>query len=276
MNENVSKEIQDHLEQWLQRQKQSAEIVPAVQRAFEDACWQHRALTQLGDAIPEEKKRVLEEQLDLSKRQLKRSLPLPPAYAPTAINSMTTGVTSSTSTVYGVFLVAADKPKYKERARYLMQEYAELQGQHERAAAVSELLSRQFPGLSTQFRLAKDACMVAKSQPDQVPGAASEVRNLLDRFEGELFDKARQVPKENMTWEKMAERLATPAGLPTETQILLDEKHRRARIYARLSKIAKRRDESGSEEIFSLWVLTLDHLYLLCIGTQRVSNREYR
>lgn len=268
MKTNVSKEIQDRLEQWLQRQKQSAELVPAVQRAFEDACWQHRALTQLGDAIPEEKKRVLDEQLDLSKRQLERSLPLPPAYAPTAINSMITGVTSSTSTVYGAFLVAADKPKYKERARHLMQEYAELQGQHQRAAIVSELLGRQFPGLSTQFRLSKDACMIAMSRTDQVPAAASEVRNLLDRFKGELFDKARQAPKENMTWERMVERLATPGRLPTESQILLDEEHRRARVYAKLSKIAKRRDESGSQEISSVWVLTLDHLYVLCIGTQ--------
>jgi hypothetical protein len=270
MNE-MTKKIRDHLRSWLDRQKNAAKLVPEIQRAFEEAEWQHQAMTFLDLAAPEEARKVPEAELGLSYRQLCNSLPLPPGYGPLVFSAVATGVTSTTSSVHGAVYTTLDLPVFGERARECLEEYQLLHQRQDRQGSIRTMLDLSFPTMVDQFDVAVKFHMAAKSQSDQVAPAANEVRNLLDRFKGELFERARDGSRENMTWEKMIERL-TPKSKPiTEHQILVNQESHRNGLRDRLSALLKRRSTLGSHELDSLWMQALDHLYIVCTGIQDVS-----
>jgi hypothetical protein len=141
--------------------------------------------------------------------------------------------------------------------------YQILQQNHDRRVVVQRLITQNFPHLSSCFNVASSAFETAKSLADQIPSAANEMRVVLDKLKGELFEKARSWPKENMKWEVMAERLGKIPDPKSGAQLIKDQEVYRDQLYGRLSQLLKERDESDRDELTSLWVLFLDDLALI-------------
>jgi len=87
------------------------------------------------------------------------------------------------------------------------------------------------------------------------------MRNLLYGIKGELFNRARKQPQENMTWGKMAQRLAKGVQGGNEQQILLKEEAKYTSLNDFLSPTAKGRDASSSMNLEHAWTQLLDHIY---------------
>lgn len=270
---DTPKKIRERLGTWLERQRKAAKLVPEVQRAFEDADWQYNALTFLEVAAPGEVGKALDQSLELSYAQLCNSLPLPPECRPPDFTAVTTGVTSSTSAVYETTYTILSSPEHRDTAEELLAAYRTLQDRHGRLAEVRQLMVQRFPVSAAQYEVAYATYMTSRSQESQVPAAASELRNLLDRFKGELWEQARKHPKENMTWATMVERLIPGDKPATEGDILCREEISRNRLYSRLSEYAKRRVDSGPDGLAHLWTEMLDHLYIMCMGILAESAR---
>jgi len=265
---DAPRKIRDHLGAWLDSQREAAKLVPDVQRAFEDAEWQYEAVTYLGLAAPEKVGEILDPSLELSYQQLRKSLPLPPEYGAQIFSAVVTGVTSSTSSVYAAIHTTLDLPQYRPAAEKHLAAYQSLQHRHEREARVREMLAERFPTSAAQYGVAEAAYMVCRSQKSQCAAAASELRNLLDRFKGELFEQACRHLSENMTWVRMVERLVPPSKPTTQRDILSQQESQRGQLYGRLTDYAKRRLEPGSDELGHLWAESLDHLYIMCVGVR--------
>jgi hypothetical protein len=145
-------------------------------------------------------------------------------------------------------------------AQPYVETYQILQHNHDRRLTVETLITENFPRLSSHFNIASSTFETAKSLADRIPSASNEMRVVLDKLKGELFEKARSRPKENMTWDVMAERLGKIPDPKSGAQLIKDQEVHRDQLYGLLSQLLKKRDESERAELASLWVLFLDHL----------------
>lgn len=142
--------------------------------------------------------------------------PLPPDYSPLAMEAVATSAANTSVSTYGAVLKIGDlKNIPPEQSEPYLFPYRALQEKYNRRSEVRNLLERKLPSLLSQFDRSASAYDTAKSQPEQIPTAALELRNLLDEFKGELIERARRYPKENMNWETMAERLGVIPDPPT-------------------------------------------------------------
>jgi hypothetical protein len=89
------------------------------------------------------------------------------------------------------------------------------------------------------------------------------MRTLLDGIKGDLFEKARNMAKENMTWERMAGRLSKGKSGGPEEKELVDQESERERLIECLSKVAKDREGGSRTDIDTLWTQILDHIYVV-------------
>ena len=80
MAQDKSKDIFDYLGLWLSRHKSEAELIPLVQRAYDEAQWQHKTWTAVNSSAPDMLRADVEARLDFAFEQLKTNLPLPPEY----------------------------------------------------------------------------------------------------------------------------------------------------------------------------------------------------
>lgn len=264
MSRDKSKEMVDYLTTWLSRHKTAADIAPGVQREKERAEWQHETWSAVSSSAPEEVRRKVEEGFELAIKQLKSDLPLPPEYDPSVLPTISTTVTGSSMSVYtSVFTTYHLEQTSSDDVEPYLISYQILNEAHNRPKEVRNLLEQKFSVLVPLFDRALAAFETAKSQPDQIPAAALELRTLIDKFQGELFDRARQRPREDMKWETMAERLGTTPNPDAARKAIHGQLIDRTTIYARLSSLAKRRREEGLAELNALLPLVLDHLLVV-------------
>ena len=83
----------------------------------------------------------------------------------------------------------------------------------------------------------------------------------MDGMQGDLFEKARGWPEENVTWDEMAKRLSKGQPGGTEYQELIDQGKTRASLISRLSDIAKDREQGSLTNPDNVWTQILDHMY---------------
>lgn len=84
------------------------------------------------------------------------------------------------------------------------------------------------------------------------------MRNVFNGVKGDLFEKARKTPNENMTWITMYQRLAKGEN---ERQALLRNDTVRTSLNKDLSETLKDRANSSTNNIDNLWTQTLDFIY---------------
>jgi len=255
-----ARQIQNHLDEWLRRYQTAADIAPWVGQARDQAAWQVRASDVINSSTSDEMKNYASRQLALEVEMLRAQLPLPPVYRPSseAIVSLTT--TSSSMSMYGAALNLQDMKRVPLADSYaLIEAYQDLQKKQDRVAQTGDRLVRLSPSLGDQLDICRKGHETARFNDESAPAAALEMRTLLDNVKGELFSRARRTPKENMTWQLMAERLA--ANLE-QGQLLLEQGMQRDQIYDRLSAILKRRQPNEAVRIPELWTLVIDHLFV--------------
>jgi hypothetical protein len=105
------------------------------------------------------------------------------------------------------------------------------------------------------------ASISAKSGIVERTAAANEIRILLEGIKAVLWEKARKWPKENMTWEMMAERLAKKGPGGTEYHELLSQEAKYLFLFGLLSSVGKDREGKSLNDIENIWAQTLDHIF---------------
>jgi hypothetical protein len=143
-----------------------------------------------------------------------------------------------------------------------IKQYAALQQREDRVMGARARLGGAFPSLLGLFDLAEQKFQLAKSNAAQIPDAAAAMRSLLDKLKGELFDKARRGPDENMTWSVMAERLG--GAEKNKQATLLDLEVSRGALYGDLSAFLKQRTALDMKRVTVTWMLFIDHVYAVC------------
>jgi hypothetical protein len=190
-------------------------------------------------------------------------LPMMPNYNQFDLDNFMTLASSGTSQIYDYVAQIGDwgVTGAQEYSTAYIKDYQAIQIKYGQSATVRELLEKfNNPDLMERFDKASGAYSQAVSGAGERSAAALAMRNLLDGVKGELWERARQAKKENMTWNIMAERLAKgkPGGL--EHQQLLDQEEKRASLIDRLSKIIKHREGGTYVNLDTVWTQLLDHI----------------
>ena len=145
-----------------------------------------------------------------------------------------------------------------------MSSYQLLQVEHNRIYEVETMLRQyNFSNTLTIYPIAQKAYYSAKGNDDNITTAALEIRNLLEKFKGDLYLKAMRVTKENMTWEIMAERLCPRDKSFVGHAELIEQKAKHTDLTGPLSSKLKRREDKAPIHIDDLWTMTLDHMYII-------------
>lgn len=246
-----------YLQQWIERDNQQRALRPHVSRMLSTSMWQADAMDAMRSESPEMAREV---DSDIGHRleNLKSTLPLPRKYDIDFITTSGTATTvSSTAVVFEALVAVRDKEKAPIPGIVTqIRRYNELAKEQGRAEEAGSRVARLFPSLAERFAEVRNAVAVAAGVPQNAEPAAMQMRTFLDKLKGELFEKARSHEGENMTWERMAERLAS--GRST----LRDEGATSASIYANLSNIFKAR---GSSYSFSeVCTRFFDHVFIVC------------
>ena len=113
------------------------------------------------------------------------------------------------------------------------------------------------------FNVAYDSYQHFKAGSEAKENVALSIRTFLDGVQGELFEKARSVPRENMTFNEMVTRLKLVSESPSLRMQLVWEAYNRAKIYGDLSSILKQRERQSVRNLDYIWTSLLDHLFVL-------------
>lgn len=112
------------------------------------------------------------------------------------------------------------------------------------------------------WRRTRKVYMAVRAQTGERTAAAMEIRTLLDGVKGELWERAKKWPKENMTWDIMADRLAVN-DLTGHSKELMTQGKIRSSLIHRLSDIGKDREGGSATNLDYIWTEVLDHLYAI-------------
>jgi hypothetical protein len=141
-------------------------------------------------------------------------------------------------------------------------EYNQLQESQERPMRVRELLDKlNSPSTLERFDDAFAAYKIYKSDPKEKISAANMMRNLIDGVKGDLFDRARHWPKENMTWTTMSSRIAINGDRGQEHVTLDNQKRVKASLYARLSDVVHDQERGSITDLNNIWIEILDYIF---------------
>ena len=256
----------DHLAQWLSRHKKAQCIVPFVQSNLEVTEWQIQALSNIpqeagGMPDPGFAKKFKEEN-----RYIESTVPLMPDYDPeVAVGSTAvTALSSSDVFTYVVRIGDIGTPAAEKYAEAYTAGYLELQEKQSRQTRTRELIVQlRNPQTLGRFDRALEGVTAWKAGTGGRTAAANEIRNLMYGIKGDLFSAARKWPDENMTWRRLAERLARGGrSSPNIEQVVqLEAKHNE--LVGLLSGPVKDREGESLVDLKHLWTRVLDHAYAL-------------
>jgi hypothetical protein len=258
-------DARDYLGTWLERSRQVVDAAPAVQRLYDVLDWEVRTY----ERRPTEAGSILTPDLDrygeLVYSRITSSLPMLPPIPASSITQVSSITASSTSAIlaYVAEVSNLQTPSAVTYASSVLTEYGRLQESQQRPVEVRALLATRMPTVLPKFDSARDAYQRAQSGVGDRPTSALEMRTFLDGVKGELIERARGHTGENMTLELAVERLCSSA--PTKLEIE-EQIKQRSSLFATLSAVAKRRDESQAYELDGLWARVLDHAFVVVSG----------
>jgi len=91
--------------------------------------------------------------------------------------------------------------------------------------------------------------------------AGIAMRNVLEHYKGDLFVRARNHLGENMTWERMAERLTFGKVGGIEHKELINQEVEWNLLQRRLSDVAKGQKHGLVVDLQDIWTKLVDHLF---------------
>jgi hypothetical protein len=248
-------DLRDYLQEWLDGHRRASEIASYVKRSLDHVGWQCDVLRDAPETVRRELESGLGEMYDQHYKEVSQVLPRMPNFPPRSGSEI---VTITASGVAGItdFISRIDPPSYPGYDRHV-ELYLRIQENEGRAAEVRGLIERLFPQLTQRFDDAESRYDAARIGTAAEIDAATEMRTLLDKAKGELFDKARCRPGENMTWEEMANRLYPPPPSPVRNAAIRAHEFRPT-VYDALSRLLK--DQRPPLDLGQARALALDHL----------------
>ena len=257
-------ERRKYLEEWLANNKVAQQALPAVQSELDKTNLSIKTLNNL----PEEAEEIPREDLlpSLSKENeiIKSSFPMIPSFDTRVLYQPTYSTTSGSTSILNVYVGRIGEINTLNAQRFAedyFDVYHVMQSSESRLTVTKQLLTQfQDDEILERFDIAYNAFIGVKSGTINQNGAASEIRTLLYKLNGRLFELARKFPKENMTWDRMAHRLASNNQT---REILLDKKRIQLYLTDQLSNIVKARNEQITNTVERMWPLTLDHIYII-------------
>ncbi len=261
-----TRKLREHLTEWLQRFRAAESIAAFVQGQLETAEWQEGARRLLDVAgVPEEITGIIDQQVNRNLDEVKSAFPLMPVYPKLSderVMAMGSGTVGASSSMIAALVEIVSLPGASPEIDRAIRNYTTRQQIEGRLTGARARLREHFPSLVDLFDLAEQKSKLAKGDAEQTPGAATEVRNLLDKVKGELFARARRGPSENMTWATMSERLCEADRRRSE--ILLDQEVLRGQLYTHLSDLLHRRTALHAKRLSVVWLLVVDHVFVVC------------
>jgi hypothetical protein len=218
------KETRAYLDQWMKRYKKANEVAPKVQDLLDIIDWRIQAY----ENCPKEARTVfpanLFEQHRRSHTFIIGNIPMIPDYNKgdvfKAFAVGTSGATVTFSSVHRAKdLLIPESKSYSERFTI---KYITLQDSQGRPKEVRDLIVKLgSANILQRFDRALKAKDSVKIGIGERTSAAIEIRTLLEGLKGNLWQRAKNWPKENMTWREMAKRLAKNGFGGTEYHELL-------------------------------------------------------
>lgn len=251
-----------YLREFINRIKKANEQVPAIQDMIEQTVWE---VTLLED-LPIEAEKLIPsnypEKYKADNEYLIRNLPLAPAYNPNSVNSTASITTSGSSDMYSILsdaeetyggdIIAWSSP-YKASYRHIQ----EKQSRFENVIQKMQILN---PDRIEELRKAKKLFSNAIANIEERIAAGTAMRNLIEHFKGDLFEMARKHDRENMTWRRMAERLALG---DFELDELINQETIWNSLHARLSSVLKNQKSGMSDNLEDIWTNLMDHVFTI-------------
>ncbi|MBX3002722.1 MAG: hypothetical protein KF828_02125 [Anaerolineales bacterium] len=152
-----------------------------------------------------------------------------------------------------------------------MAEYRELQAKQSRYEQVRELLGKFKTDRVKELDTAYQAYKSAIADVGERVAAGISIRNLHEHFKGDLYEKARIQRRENMTWERMAIRLARGGEGSAEHTELLNQNHNWESLQTRLTEVAKGQKSGIVADLDDIWTKFLDYMFIV-LGLIVVEN----
>lgn len=261
-------DTRDYLCTWLERCRQANNAAPTVQRIHDLLDWEVRTV----EKRPAEAKSISTTELDRYSEmvygRIKSALPMLPEIPPEQLTTVSSSSAVS-STVVITYVSEISQLQTLEAMKYAsnaLLEYRELQESQQRPNQVRELLANRMPNVIQKFDTACIACQRCQSRIGDMTVAALEMRTLIDGVKGELYERARQYPKENMKLDLVLERLFSSATTKLEIE---EQFKQRSSLYEALSAVAKRRNPPMMYELEALWARVLDYILVVVGGLPR-------
>jgi len=258
---NAKKEYLDELKD---RVNSILEVFPLIDKVEDVTNWEQQAFSNLPEEAEEIPTNDLVENLQIEYDHLVSAFPLPPKYDP-SFRGGTIAMTTSGSTIAYEFvgrvgdIGTPDATKY---ANLFIASFETLQLNQNREEEVRSFIQKfKNAGLSSRYENCIESIsqyhLIIKGKKEPV---ANFIRNLLNGVSGQLFEIARKSPKENMTWEEMAKRLANS---PIAVNIIIRQEKEQSNLLSRTADVLKDRDAGSITNIDNIWVQVLGHLYIL-------------
>jgi hypothetical protein len=257
------KDKRDRLREWLARYRNASEVAPEVQKNLEITEWQIATIEsrpQEADEVP------LPDLLSTSDSDVAfwgSALPSMPDYDKQLIVSASPFSTSGTVSIHEYASRVGDLGTAPaiEFAASAVGSLDAIYKRHDRSTEVARAV-----GALGSTNLGERLTATARGYQDYAVGGTARaavailMRNLVDGLKGELWQRARTHPSENMTWELMADRIAIGgSGTPQHTELLKQE-GRHASFVARLSDVAKDREGGSARNLDLLWTEIQDYI----------------
>jgi hypothetical protein len=261
------KDKRDYLATWLEKFGKAQEVVPRVQKELEKTEWEIDALSNLPDEAVEIPSGDMTILFDNDYRYLTReALPMIPTFDVSKMSSSDAISASGTASVYEYVARIGDiaTPTAFKFSNHYTVKYQEIQLAHDRPKEIRNLLAK-LPNKNTaeRFDRAENSYLQFKAGTGEKTSAAFENRTFIYGLSGDLFQVARKLEKENMTWEIMAERLSKNGKTGIEYNEVIRQKSIRSSLIERLSEVGKDREGSSVVNLHHIWTETLDHVFTI-------------
>jgi len=242
-------------------------IIPYINKIEAITNWELEAFSNLPKESDEIPTNDLVENLEIEYDHLLLSLPLQPDYDPTLLGGTISSTTSSSSVAFEYVARVGDlgTPDAVNYSSAYKISYGELQTSQNRVEEVRSFISKfNTPSLSTRFENCLESILqfhITTMEKRETP--ANFIRNLINGVKGQLFEIARKVLRENMTWVEMSKRLANS---PISESVLVHQEIRFTKLLCHTTDVLKDRDLGSQTNIDDIWTQTLDLLYILSIS----------
>ncbi len=261
----VSKERREYLKDWLAKIKKANERIPDIQDMVEQTEWDVDMFSNMPDGGEEFiSPRLL---IDYSKGNefLKSNLPLPPHYTIQTVNITSSVITSGSTGAYTTILLGSEvnDPFINQWSKEYSISYRKIQEKQSRFEKVNQYLKKINADRIDELETSRNVYLATIAGVGKKIAAGIAMRNLLEHFKGDLFEKARLWPKENMTWKLMAGRLTVNGDESFDYEALIRQKSVWTSLHNVLSDVAKNKKQGKDIDLESVWVKLIDHLFIV-------------